>query len=413
METKMQHPENAAKLDLFLASFDLLALQSQATETMQKKCVGAHLLSFGGFNIVFVLPFDDGTDILARLRIPGNGFDGAGSSVSDSDLEERFSSEVATLRFLKNKTSIPVPQLYHWDCDPTNPIGTRYMLMQRISAPLLTHVWRDVTAAGRAKIATQIANYEAELLDNPFPSIGILVDERGTVGRLGPTCTASFLLRSNRGPFTCSKDFLLALADAHLDLVTKSTAQWTVWRTKWSTVNGGVQALPTDYAAQWFQLLRDAIWKLPDELPFPPPVFRLAHTDFNEGSLLVSSAEDAAIVAVLDWEGAQVLPAWDTRHGCGLSWMDWTMLSETEADGLRMLYYDITTDHDRWPGTSLLHFEGLLSILDSLESIISDRKGLDTMFLAWLNYAERTGEKWCSSELEGFRRLREFIENSQ
>lgn len=102
---------------------------------------------------VFVLPFDDGTDILARLRIPGNGFNGADSSVSDTDLEERFSSEVrciqstyshiltsmkvATLRFVKEKTSIPVPQLYHWDCDPTNPVGTRYMLMQRVRpAPL-------------------------------------------------------------------------------------------------------------------------------------------------------------------------------------------------------------------------------------------------------------------------------------
>ncbi|KAJ7789401.1 hypothetical protein B0H14DRAFT_2944742 [Mycena olivaceomarginata] len=399
METKMQHPKDAAKLDLFLRSFNLLALQSQATETMQKKCLGTHLLSFGGYNIVFVLPFDDGTDILARLRIPGNGFNGADSSVSDTDLEERFSSEVVTLRFVKEKTSIPVPQLYHWDCDPTNPVGTRYMLMQRISAPLLQHVWRD------------IAKYEAELLDNPLPSVGILVDERSTVGRLGPTCTALFSLRSNRGPFRCSKDFLLALADTQLDLVARNTAQWTTWRSNWSIVNGGVQSLPTHYAAQWFQLLRDAISKLPDELRFPPPVFRLAHTDFNEGNLLVSSAEDASIVAVLDWEGAQVLPAWDTRRGCSVSWVDWTMLSATEADELRKLYYDITTDNDRWPGTSLLHFEGLLSILDSLVSIVSDRKGLDAIFLDWLNYAERRGGKWCSSELEGFRQLREFIQN--
>jgi hypothetical protein len=88
------------------------------------------------------------------------------------------------------------------------------------------------------------------------------------------------------------------------------------------------------------------------------------------------------------------------------------MLSATEADELRKLYYDITTDNDRWPGTSLLHFEGLLSILDSLVSIVSDRKGLDTIFLDWLNYAERRGGKWCSSELEGFRQLREFIQVS-
>ncbi|KAJ7476842.1 hypothetical protein B0H11DRAFT_2426207 [Mycena galericulata] len=406
METKMSYPENAAKLDRFLASFNLVALQRQATETMQKNCVGA-------IRRVFILPFDDGTDILVRLRIPGNGFEGAGdgSVVSDHDLAERFSSEIATLRFVARKTSIPVPELYHWDCDPSNPIGTRYMLMQRISAPPLIHVWRDVNAAGREKIVAQIARYEAELLDNPLPSIGILVDEHGTVGRLGPTCSAPFVLRStHRGPFACSKDFLLALVDANLDLVANRTAQWTAWRSNWSTINGGVQALTPEYAEQWYQLLRDAIWKLLNELRFPPPIFRLAHTDFNEGNLLVSSAEDPTIVAVLDWEGAQVLPAWDTRYGCKF---DWTLLSETEAKELRMLYSNITTENDRWPGTSLLHFQSLLSILDSLESILSDRKELDSLFLRWLAHAEKVGGEWCTSEPDGFRRLRKFIEDSQ
>ncbi|KAF7370423.1 Phosphotransferase family protein [Mycena sanguinolenta] len=414
-QTKMQHSDTRAKLNRILASFDLSALKAQATKIMGKTCLGVHLLSFGGYNIVFILPFNDATDVLARLRIPGNGFDDGDSSISGDDLATRFASEVATLRFIKSKTSIPVPQLYHWDSDPTNPIGTRYMLMQRIPAPVLAHVMKDISYAGWRKIVIQIAHYETQLLGNPLSSIGALFDEHGTVGRLIPTCTAPFLLRQDRGPFRCSKDFLLASVDSQLDLIINHRVQWTAWRAHWSELNGGVESIPAEYAVRWFELLRDAICNMPDELhlqfpQLPATVFRLAHTDFNEGNLLISSAEDATIVAVLDWEGAQVLPSWDAWQGCGVSWIPWTKLREDDAAELRKLYFQITTENDRWLGMSLLQLQGLLALLDSPQAIISNRTDFDAMYLSWFHHAQQTGGQWCSDVLKGFQRLKEFIE---
>ncbi|KAJ6628261.1 hypothetical protein B0H10DRAFT_210801 [Mycena sp. CBHHK59/15] len=273
---------------------------------------------------------------------------------------------------------------------------------------------KDISPAGWRKIVTQIARYETQLLDNPLPSIGALFDEHGTVGQLGPTCTAPFVLRQDRGPFRCSKDFLLASVDSQLDLINNRHAQWTAWRANWSELNGGVESIPAEYAARWFQLLRDAIYNMPDELhlqfpQLPATVFRLAHTDFNEGNLLISSAEDATIVAVLDWEGAQVLPSWDARQGCGMSWIPWSMLREDDAAELRKLYFQITTENERWLGMSLLQLQGLLALLDSPQSIISNRTDFDAMFLSWLHHAEQTGGQWCSDVLKGFQRLEEFI----
>ncbi|KAJ6607234.1 hypothetical protein B0H10DRAFT_2228149 [Mycena sp. CBHHK59/15] len=411
MEMQLRLPENAARIDRILAPFKLAALQSQATMTVGKECVGAHLLTMGGYNVLYLLAFRDKTDILARLRMHGNGWTGDTSCVSAQDLEDRFLSEVATLRFLKTKTSIPVPKVYYCDPDETNPVGTRYMLMERMSGVLLTHIIPELTAVGRQTVLTQLAKYEVELYDTPLASIGMLIHENGTVGPVGPSCTGLEVVPSNRGPFRSSKQLLLACVDTELDLV--RTADWTNLRGGGvSSFNGGVEGLPAEYAKQWFLLLHGAIETLPDELRFPP-VFRLAHTDCNEGSILVSSGDDPTVVGVVDWEGARVIPAWDGRYAIGRSFLHWREFGEEERVATRGLYEDITTADGRCPGASALCFAGLMAIFESHPCITSDRKRLDKRFLEWLVSAERTGMESFAAELKGFHRLEEFIKDSQ
>ncbi|KAJ7512258.1 hypothetical protein B0H11DRAFT_2214061 [Mycena galericulata] len=404
----------APHVDRIVASFNLPELQAQATKAMGKTCTGVHLLAIGGYNAVYLLPFDDGTDILGRLRIPGGGILDNGSGMTAEDLSGRFLSEVATLRFLRAKvTSIPAPELYIWDSDKTNPVGAPYMLMQRLSGFLFGPIIPQITAAGRTKLATQVARYEVELYDNHLSSIGCLIDAAGTVGPLVPTCTGG-LVPNERGPFKSSKEFLLACVALELDLVT-ATDEWTAKRTAFSNSNGGVDALSAEYAERWFQLLHEAIMGLPEELPTLPPVFRLVHTDFNEGNLLISSPEDPTIVGVLDWEGARVLPIWDARTGLTISWLlQWLgpgEEEEVEKEQLRQLYAGIVTD-GRKLGQSPLCLQRLMELLECRPSFRSDRQRLDTLFLDWFANAESQAKKaFCLSELEAFRSLKAFIED--
>ncbi|KAJ7654048.1 hypothetical protein DFH06DRAFT_1299126 [Mycena polygramma] len=403
----------APALSTIAATVNLPELQGQATEVMGKTCTGAHLLALGGYNVIYLLPFDDGTDILARLRIPGGGLGDNGRDMTAEHLSARFSSEVATLLFLRaHAPSIPVPELYAWDSDDTNPVGAPYMLMQRLSGVLFGSTMHRITAAGRAKLAAQVATFEVELYDHPLSSIGCLVDAAGTVGPLVRACTAG-LLPNDRGPFKSSKEFLLACVALEFDLVT-ATDEWTAQRTACSDFNGGVEALSREYAERWFRLLRDAIMALPDELPTSPPVFRLVHTDFSEVNLLISSAEDPTIVAVLDWEGAQVLPSWDARAGLSIWWLlEWLGPDgeqEVEKEQLRQIYAGIVTER-RKLGQSPLSFQRLLQLLERRPSFLSDRQELDALFLAWFADAEAQGKTaFCLSELEPFRALKAFIE---
>ncbi|KAJ7086085.1 kinase-like domain-containing protein [Mycena belliarum] len=404
-QLEMSMMNRAPEIRRQASSYNLRELQAQATTVMNRKCVGAHLLAVGGYNIVYLLTFEDNTDVVARLRIPGGGAMGNGIDMTPQDLSARFMSEVATMRFLKLKTSIPVPELYHSDADEFNAVGTAYMIMQRIPGVLLGRLVKQyITPAGFKTLTTQIARFEAELYDHPLSAIGCVVDPAGTVGPLVRPCTYG-LVPTDRGPFTSSKGFLSACA-AHALGEVRATKQWTEQRVACSEFNGGADALPAGYAEQWFVLLHDALTSLPEEAR--PAVFRLVHTDFNTGNLLVASATDPTIVAVLDWEGARVLPAWDARAGCTVACLLDAVAGDAAKAGLRQLYLDLTAGPGtgRVLGQSSMCWEGLMGFFESVPWVTMDKERLGAAFLRWFANAEKAGDE---AELEPFRRLKNFI----
>ena len=44
-------------------------------------------------------------------------------------------SEVATMHYLRRNTSIPVPEVYHYDSNPYNRLGGEYILMSKVRFP--------------------------------------------------------------------------------------------------------------------------------------------------------------------------------------------------------------------------------------------------------------------------------------
>ena len=77
-----------------------------------------------GFNLVQELIFSDGTTWLARIPIPDNAF------LPD----ECLLSYVAVLKYVKQNSRIPVPQIYHHalQSDLGNPTGSSYIFMERL-----------------------------------------------------------------------------------------------------------------------------------------------------------------------------------------------------------------------------------------------------------------------------------------
>ena len=42
------------------------------------------------------------------------------------------SGKVATCKFLAAFTKVPVPRIYTWNSDPSNPVGAEYMIMDKV-----------------------------------------------------------------------------------------------------------------------------------------------------------------------------------------------------------------------------------------------------------------------------------------
>ncbi|TVY15576.1 hypothetical protein LARI1_G007834 [Lachnellula arida] len=77
-------------------------------------------------------------------------------------------AEASTLRFLRNKTSIPVPKVY---C--AFQLGkTKYIMMQHVRGKHIKEGWADRSAAEKEKLLQQLKGYFDELRSIPHPQPG-------------------------------------------------------------------------------------------------------------------------------------------------------------------------------------------------------------------------------------------------
>ncbi|KAF2452339.1 kinase-like domain-containing protein [Lineolata rhizophorae] len=125
----------------------------------------------GSFNLCYFIVFnsepesDKGDKWVVRIPIvPRLGFP-----------EEKMRAEIATMKYVAQKTKIPIPRLFGYSVGSDNLIRVPYMLLEYIDGRQLT---QDDVASGsgerRKHIFEQLADIYLELYDQRFDSIGAL-----------------------------------------------------------------------------------------------------------------------------------------------------------------------------------------------------------------------------------------------
>lgn len=117
----------------------------------------------GGFNKVFLLTMDDGSEVVARIPTPIAGPRGLTTA-----------SEVATMRFLRETLHIPVPRVLAYSPTSDNPVGAEYILMERLRGETLGPKWLSLSKTDMVDLMTQIARIEKKIFDFTFPAYGSL-----------------------------------------------------------------------------------------------------------------------------------------------------------------------------------------------------------------------------------------------
>jgi len=197
-------------------------------------------------------------------------------------------SEIATMRLVSQKTSIPVPTVYVFDCEATNHFGFPYMFMSALPGKVLKDQFAfSVPPKFQPKIASQMAAYIKQLSEITFPEIGQIWT--GPDFNEAPQIAPFVLSEDAIGPFNSSRAYFYgiqreineAIHDEHSD-----KDNWPQW-------------------LRYCQIFTEAIpLMVYSDLRRGP--FPLHHRDFHFKNILVD--DNFNITGVLDWTGARTVP---------------------------------------------------------------------------------------------------------
>ncbi|KAJ7051359.1 hypothetical protein C8F01DRAFT_1175148 [Mycena amicta] len=125
-------------------------------------------------------------------------------------------SEIATLRYLREKTSLPVPEIHHYDSNPYNRLGGEYIIMSKAAGIPLSQAYHSMPYSKLVQLMDNLARLYIPLFGHRFPRIGSLYN--------GPEPTASSPTPSNAPTPTLTRASSLAMSSL-ADVLTPRASQ--------------------------------------------------------------------------------------------------------------------------------------------------------------------------------------------
>lgn len=284
---------------------DTLSLGQPRSITPLKVCAA--------FHAIYILTYDT-QNLPDEITVSGN------PPVQSVDLVLRISgdhipgiktrNEAATLRWISQNTSIPVPSVVRYDATTNNPLGREFIILSRCAGVTLSDIYDSLTQAQLDDICRQLIKFLVEIHRHSFGHIGGLVVDSDS-GRIVPgpyldehfwftpdirkyfTTEETLETLNPGGPFTSYTDFTIALMEKYIH-VAEVQKDLTFMRQHIPRLRAFCKVLP-DFAAQ----LGDT-------------QIRLAHRDLHFANMLYDQST-GQITGVLDWEFASAVPfqIWD------------------------------------------------------------------------------------------------------
>lgn len=265
------------------------------------ECTVIQPANYGSFNMVYSLEFSDGVKWV--IRIPAPGEHGSFTPTSSRFLR----SDAMTMSFLRQNTSLPIPEIFDFDETINNEIGAPYILMSFAEGIPVSELWFDATGPTpleerRLRILDTVAVAMSQLSNFRFDKVGSLQFDSGgsvptTVGQCnvldGEADLAAMreglepvLTYRKIGPFDTSKEYFEALLSLHKSPNYESALG------RRQLLNMMLQSIPLSVPMKTSDTESES--------------FVLAHPDFDSQNIYVS--EDGTLTALLDWDDVQTVP---------------------------------------------------------------------------------------------------------
>ncbi|KFY37547.1 hypothetical protein V494_04712 [Pseudogymnoascus sp. VKM F-4513 (FW-928)] len=185
----------------------------------------------GSLNWTILLSFEDGVEWI--FRSPADGDDDISAEVAG----ELLDSEVATMKYIKENSSIPVPEIFDYSSTKLNAIEMPYILMGKAPGTQLqdfrwdphppeNRIFRQrqhISQIQKEKVMRQLGGVASQLLNLRFDKLGSLFEEAGEY-RVGKCLSPSFIFHDRetlgddieRGPFEDDDEYYQALISVFL-----------------------------------------------------------------------------------------------------------------------------------------------------------------------------------------------------
>ncbi|KAJ5264422.1 hypothetical protein N7505_007215 [Penicillium chrysogenum] len=310
----MVHKAREANIFTY-AKFDVAALLSLAYCIRGKECScdETQRPNSGSLNWVIFISFEDGVEWV--FRSPRRSF-----GLKKATASEVLMSEVATMKYLRAMSKIPVPEVFSYCATDQNDINVPYILMSKASGvPLSTYQWEDDMASP--------------------PGIGVrpqailsTTQKRKILGQLGVWQRRDEFDDTDitRGPFSEAKAFYMASIDAFLahsaelpmehhlfhapvpivqeydsfEEYRLATDRWNDYATVGSKIESRKNRL--DYTLVGISL-RDTVGFFSEkDTQTSCDGFPLYHPDISTQNIFVD--EDLNITCIIDWAFASSVP---------------------------------------------------------------------------------------------------------
>ena len=230
-------------------------------------CQVSEQFTFGSENVIREIVFKDGNIWIARLYF---------RAVEAGMVR----SEAITMKYVKEHTTLPVPDVFGYNASCDNALGSPYIFMEAIHGrhhalksfgPVL-----DIPQDKRAMVCRQLADYLSQLNSLRFPALGALdIDEHGAI------CLTDVFRVHDKFP-RCKEP-----TQYYRHIALSSLQRF-----------GRFQSL---CFAAWLQLLLAKQMGKSATSDYP-----LAHPDFTAQNILFD--DEYNIVGILDWSYAHTVP---------------------------------------------------------------------------------------------------------
>lgn len=160
-------------------------IKTFAAQGLGLECTEIKRLTRGGFHEIFVLHFRRPDDDTASVpfSLAKAGFTCIARFTRETDEDGKDESELAAIRYLAERTKLPLSGIYAIDLSPNNDMDAPCVLMERLPGQHVYNIWGDLSLERKKAVISQIAFMVVELASVRFDKIGCL-NEDGEIGAL-------------------------------------------------------------------------------------------------------------------------------------------------------------------------------------------------------------------------------------